>query len=165
VNGGQILDRSTGECPVKLVQRPFGWKRRGALDQRPFELAPQKSFEPAQLLPRGALVARIILGKLRLGLHAQAERPADALDIHAQHARALAPAEGGDGQSGQITQGGLGSITKRGGDLLTQRVQVDLRPGVGVSAGLGDAPTSGLGLGGPEEETVKDQLEHPAVLG
>ena len=112
--------------------------------------------------------ARVVLGEVGLGLGAQAERAADALDVDAEDAGALAAAEGGDRQPREVAQRGLGAVAQRGGDLLAQRVEVDLA----VSAAVASAPAlpsvtprrGGRGLGGAEEEALEDEVEDAPVL-
>ena len=126
VHGGEVLDRPGGQRAVELVQRPLGRQARGALDQVALELAAQVLLEPPQLVAGDAVAARVVLGQVGLRLGSQAERAADPLHVDAEHARALAAAEGGDRQPGQVAQRGVVAVAQRGGDLLAQRVEVDL---------------------------------------
>ena len=129
-------------------------------------------LETAQLVARQAVVARVVLGELGLGLRTQAQRPADPLHVDPEHARALAATEGSDRQAGQVAQRGLVAVAQRGGDLLAQRVEVDLalaltlRRVAGVHAlTLGHAAARGRRLGRAEEETLEHEVEHAPVLG
>ena len=126
VHGGQVLDRAGGKRAVELGQRPLRRQRGGPLDQPALELAAQVLLEAPQLLARDALAAGIVVGEVGLGLGAQAERAADPLDVDAEHARALAAAERGDRQPGQVAHRGVRAVPERRGDLLAQRVEVDL---------------------------------------
>ena len=126
VHGGEVLDRAARQRPVELVQRALGRQLGRALDQRALELAAQLLLEAAQLLARQALAARVVLGQVGLGLGAQPERAADALHVDAEHARALAAAEGGDGQAGEVAQRRLVAVAQRGGDLLAQGLEVEI---------------------------------------
>src|ERR1700750_1446497 len=91
---------------------------------------------------------------LRLG--SEAELSPDPLHVDAEDARALAAPEGGDGQAREVAQSVVGPVAERGGDLLSERVEVDVR---GRVAALGwrlrDAFARGLGLGSTEEEPVE----------
>ena len=129
-------------------------------------------LESAQLVTRQAVVAGVVLGELGLRLRTQAQRPADALYVDAEHARALAAAEGSDRQAGEVAQRGLVAAAQRGGDLLAQRVDVDLALALtlGRVAGvhaltLGHAAARGRRLGRAEKETLEHEVEHPPVLG
>ena len=50
------------------------------------------------------------------------------------------------------------------GDLLAQRLEVELGAGGVHPAALGDALADGGHLGGAEEEAVEDEVEDPPVL-
>ena len=70
-------------------------------------------LEPAQLIPGEPGAARVILRQLGLGLGAQAERPANALHVDAEHARSLPAAECGDRQPREVSHRRLGAVTER----------------------------------------------------
>ena len=118
-----------------------------------------------QLVSWDAVVARVVLGEVGLGLGSEAERAPDALHVDAEDAGALAAAERGDRQPGEVPERGVGAVSQRGGDLLAERVEVDVASAARRPClGLGDAPAGGLGLGGAEEEAVEHELEHSAVV-
>jgi hypothetical protein len=76
---------------------------------------------------RQAAGARVVGRPGRAGLGAQAERAADALDVDADHARALAlAAERGDGQAREVAHQRLLPVAQRLRDLLAQRLEVQL---------------------------------------
>ena len=166
VHGGEILDRPGRQRAIELGQRALGRQARRALDQAALQLSSEVGLEAAQLLAGDAVAAGIVGRQVGLGLGAQAQRPADPLDVDAEHPRALAPAEGGDGQPGEIAELGVGALLQGGGDLLAERVEVELEVGAGALAGgaLGDVLAARLGLGGAEEEALEHQLEDAAVL-
>ena len=144
----------------------LGGRLAGPLDQAALQLAAQVLLEAPQLLAGDAVAAGIVGGQVGLGLGAQAQRAADALHVDAEHARALAPAERGDGQPGEVAQLGVRAVPQRGGDLLAQGIEVELQVRAGSLSGraLGDVLARGLGLGGAEEEALEHELEHAAVL-
>src|SRR5205085_9955857 len=57
VDGREVLDRSTGQRPVELAERPLWGEAGGALDQVPLQLAAQVPLEAAKLLPGRAVTA------------------------------------------------------------------------------------------------------------
>ena len=71
-------------------------------------------------------MAGVVLGEVGLRLGPQAEGASDALHVDAEDPRALAAAEGGDRQAGQVSQGVVRAVAERGRDLLAQRVEVDV---------------------------------------
>ena len=88
---------------------------------RALELAPQQRLEAAQRLARQALAPGVVRGQVGLGLGAQAERAADALDVDADHARALLAApERGDRHPREVAHRALRAVSQRGGDLRAQ---------------------------------------------
>ena len=84
-------------------------------------------LEAAQLLAGDAIAAGVVGRQVGLGLGAQSQRPPDALHVDAEDARALALAECGDGQPGEVAELGVGALLQGGGDLLSQRVEVELK--------------------------------------
>ena len=118
-----------------------------------------------ELVSWKAVVSGVVLGEVGLGLGPEAEGASDALNVDAEDARALAAAEGGDGQAGQVSQRIVRPVSERGRDLLSERVEVDVAVVRSVGArGLGDVLACGLRLGGAEEEAVEHELEHPSVV-
>ena len=108
-----------------------------------------------------------ILGRqVGLGLGAQAERAADPLDVHADHARALlAAGEGGDRHPRQVAHRALVAVAQRRGDLRAQRLELGLAQLAQLGeVALADALARGGDLDGAEEEALEDQLEHAPVL-
>ena len=164
VHGGQILDRPARQRAVEVGQRALRRQRLVALDLGALELAPQRLLEAPQLLARDAVAARIVRRQLRLGLGPQAQRPADALDVDAEHAGALALAERRDRQSREVAQVGLRALLERLRDLTAQLVEVDLIA-THARLRLGHLEPYRLYLGGAEEEAVEDQVEDATVLG
>ena len=114
---------------VELVQRPRRRQRLRALDLRALELAPQQLLEAPDLVARQRRRRRLAvdLAHRPAGLGAQPERAADALDVDAEHARALAAApEGGDREPREVAHGRLVAVADRLEQLLAQVVEVDL---------------------------------------
>src|SRR5258708_4312785 len=70
--------------------------------------------------------ARIIGRKSGWWLRAQAERAPDPLHVHAEHPRALAASEGGDREARKVAHRRVRAVAERRGDLLAERVEVDL---------------------------------------
>ena len=73
-----------------------------------------------------AVAARVVLGEVGLRLGPQAQRAADPLHVDAEHAGALAAAERGDREPGEVPQRGVRAVPQRRRDLLAERVEVDL---------------------------------------
>ena len=137
-----------------------GRQRLGALDQRPLELAPHVALEGLQALARH----RVGVGQLGAGLLAlQAERAADALHVHADHAGALALApEGRDRQPRQVAHLAVGARADGVADPLPQGFEVEP---LGAGEALLLKPSvHGLALDRPEEEALKQGVQHVAVL-
>ena len=166
VDGGQVLDRAGGEGAVELVQRALGGEAGGALDQVALEFAPEVLLELSELISRQAFVPGIVFGQVGLGLGSQAEGSSYALHVDAEDAGALAAAERGDREPGQISQRVVRPVPERCGDLLAERVEVDV--GLLIAALSAGASVmclaSRLGLGGAEEEPVEHELEDSAVV-
>src|SRR5207248_8807585 len=134
VHRGEILERPAGQRAVELVQGPRGRQLLGPLDLRALELAAQERLEAPQLVARQALTARVGLGQVGLRLGAQPERAADALDVDADDARALALApERGDRKPGEVAHRALVALAQRGGDLRAQLLEVERAGRVGVA--------------------------------
>ena len=122
---------------------------------------------------RQALAPRVLGRQLGLGLGAQAERAADALDVDADHARALLAApEGGDRHPREVGHRRLRAIPQRRGDAGAQRfevfggelVEVDrARRGLRRIA-LAHVLAQRRELDRAEEEAVEHQLEYAPVL-
>ena len=176
MDGGQVLGRAGRQGAVELGQRPRGGQRFGPLDQVAFELAPQVALEAGQLraVDRRPLLA-VLAGRLVAG--GEPERAPDPLHVDADHAGALAAAEGGDRQPRQVAHGVLVAGRHRLADLLAQLVDVDLVAACLAGALalaaladlapltlLGDPVLDRLGLGGAEEVAVEEQLEDAAVV-
>src|SRR6185312_3609841 len=105
----------------------LGRQRLRALDLLALQLAAQQLLEAAKLVARQPVAAGIVLVEVGLGLGAQPERTADALDVDADDPRPLAlTAERRDGQPREVAQRGLRAVAQRRGDLLAQRVEVHL---------------------------------------
>jgi hypothetical protein len=168
VHRREVLQRPGRQGAVELVQRPRRGQLLVALDLRALELAAQQRLEAPQRVARDAVAARVVLGQLALGLDAQSERAADALDVDPDDARAFVPApEGGDRQPREVAHEALRAVAQRGRDLAAQLVEVDLRP-VGLralaGAALADALADRGGLRRAEEVALEDELEDPPVL-
>ena len=103
-DGGEVLDRAARQRPVQVAECPLRRQGLVALDLCPLELAPQRLLKAPQLIARDAVMARVIGGQFGLRFGAQPKRAADALHVDAQHARALALAEGGDRQAREVAQ-------------------------------------------------------------
>ena len=168
VDRGQVLGRAGRQGAVELGQGAGGRQGFGALDQVAFELAAQVALEPAQL---GAVDRRPLLAVLarRLRPGGQPEGAADPLHVDADHARALAAAEGGDRQPRQVPHPVLVAFGDRFADLLAELFEVDpLAFAAAALAGplavLADPALDRLGLGGAEEVAVEEQLEDAAVV-
>src|SRR4051812_25649497 len=129
MHGGEVLQRAARQRPIELVQRPRGRQRLRALDLRALELAAQELLEAPDLVAgqwrRGPLAVHLLHPPARL--RAQPERAADALDVDAEPARALAAAaERDDREPGEVAHGGLVAVADRLQQLLAQVVVVDL---------------------------------------
>jgi hypothetical protein len=123
-------------------------------------------LEAAQLVAGDAVAAGIVGRQVGLGLGAQPQRPADALDVDPEHPRTLAPSEGRDGQPREVPHGRVGAVAEGRGDLPAQLVEVELQRLPALTRGrLGDLPPGRLGLGGAEEEALEHELEGMAVVG
>ena len=165
VHRGEVLQRPAGQRAVELVERAGGRQGLGALDLAALELLAQERLEAADGVARQALGARVVGRQVRLGLGAQPQRAADALDVDADDARALALApEGGDGQAREVAHERLLAVAQGLGDLLAQGLEIELGAGGVHPAALGDALAHGGHLGGAEEEAVEDEVEDPPVL-
>ena len=169
VHGSQVGQRPGRQCPVQLAQRPCRGQAAGALDLASLELCSQQCLEAAQPLARQPLAPGILGGQIGLGLGAQAERPADALDVHADHARALLAApERGDRHSREVAHRALRAVPQRGGDLCTQGLQIFGGELFEVDhpalVALAHVLPQRRELDGAEEETLEYQLEDAPVL-
>ena len=156
----EVLRGVRREGAVELAQRLRRRQRARALDHLALELAPHVALELLEALARHS----VGIGQLRAGLLAlQAERAADPLHVHADHAGALALApERGDGQPGEVAHLAVGAGADRVADALAQRLEVELLGA--LEALLGQAALDGLALDRPEEEAVEQHVEHAAVL-
>ena len=106
VHRRQVLERAAGQGAVELAQRLGGRQRLGALDQSALELAPQVALELAQAVLGDGLRIRQVPAA---GLAPELQRAPDALDVDADHARALAlAAESGDRQSRHVAHLAVG---------------------------------------------------------
>src|SRR5262249_8281700 len=137
VDGGEVLGGAAGQGAIELVQRARRRQRLRAFDLCALELTSEEGLEAADLL---AGQRQLGGGALALdevaGLGAQAERAADALDVDAEHAGALAAAaEGGDRQAGEVSKRRFVAVADRLEDLVAQRVVIDPL-GAGAAAGL-----------------------------
>ncbi len=127
--------------------------------------AAQQRLEAADRVARQPLRARVVGRQIGLGLGAQAERAADALHVDADDPGALAlAAERRDRQAGEVAHAALGALGQGLGDLLAQRLEVELGARRVDPAALADALAHGRHLGGAEEEALEDEVEDPAVL-
>ncbi len=111
-------------------------------------------------------------GQLGLGLGAQAERAADALYVHADHARSLLSArERGDRHAREVAHRALRAVAQRGGDLCAQPFElfvgqlVEIQPaGSGLVGLLAHVLADRRELDRAEHEAVEHQLEHAPIL-
>ena len=127
VDGGEVGERARRQRAVELAERSRGRQVAGALDLRALQLAAQQRLEAAQRLARQALAARVALGQVRLGLGAQPERPADPLDVDADHAGALLAArQRRDREPREIAHRALVAVAQRGRDLRSQFLELVL---------------------------------------
>ncbi len=125
VDGRQVRERARRQRAVQLAQRPRGRQRAGALDLRALELAAQQRLEAAQRLARQPVAPRVLRWQLGLGLGTQPERPADALHVHADDARALlAAGERRDRHPREVAHDALRAVPQCGRDLRPQRVEL-----------------------------------------
>ena len=115
-----------GKRAVEFVERTLGRQAGRALDQVAFELASEVLLEFSELVSWEAVVSRVVLREVRLGIGPQAEGSPDSLHVDAEDAGALAATEGGDGQAGQVAHRVVGAVSERGGDLLPERVEIDV---------------------------------------
>ena len=123
MHGGEVLQRPGRQRAVELVQRPRRRQRLRALDLRALELAPQQLLEAPDLVAGERRRRRGVgLARRAAGLRAQPERAADALDVDAEHAGALAAAaERGDREPGEVAHRGLVAVADRLPHQLAQR--------------------------------------------
>ena len=125
VDRRQVGGRSARKRTIEVTERARWRQGLSPLDLGALELPPQDRLEAAQGVARDAIAARIVGRQVGLGLGAQAERATDALDVDADHARALlAPAEGGDRHPCEVAHRSLRAIPQRGRDLRAQGLQV-----------------------------------------
>src|SRR6185295_8838819 len=100
-------------------------------------------------------------GALLLAL--QPERAPDPLDVDPDHARALALApEGGDREPREVAHLAVRAGADRLADALAERVEVELV--AAAEAFLRQALLERLALDDPEEESLKQHVEHVPVL-
>ena len=123
VHGRQVLGGAGRKRAVELGERAGRRELLGALDQRPLELASQMALETVDSLAVDRRAVGVLLaGRLRL----EPERAADALDVDADHARALAPAaERGDREPGEIAHLALAALGDRLADRVAELVRVE----------------------------------------
>ena len=126
MHGREVLDRAGRKRAIEFVERALGREARGALDQVSFELAPEVLLEFSELIAWEAVVARVVRREVGLGLGSEAEGASDSLHVDAEDARAFAAAERGDREPGQVPERGVRAVPERGGDLLAERVEVDV---------------------------------------
>lgn len=108
-----------------------------------------------------------VLGwQLRLGLGAQAQGAADALDVHTDHPRPLlAAGQGSDGHAREVAHGALSAVAQRGRDLCAQLFELVVgQLAEGAAIVLADTLAGGGQLDGAKEEALEDELEHAPVL-
>ena len=159
VYGGEVLQRVGGQRAVELLQRLGGRKGLRALDERPLELPPQVALELAQPLLRH----RVRLRQLAAGVGPKPKRAPDALDVHSDHAGALAlAAERGDREPRHVAHLAIRALADRVADALAQLV--DVHPLAALEALLAQPSLHRLAFHRAEEEAVEDQLEHAPVL-
>ena len=156
----EVLRRVRRQRAVELAQRLRRRQRPRALDHLALELAPHVALELLEALARH----RVRIRQLGAGLLAlQAERAADPLHVHADHAGALALApEGRDREAGEVAHLAVRAGADRVADALAQRLEVELL--AALEALLGQALLDRLALDGAEEEAVEQHVEHVAVL-
>ena len=149
-----------GQRAVELAQRLGGRQRLRALDHLALELAAHVLLELLEAVARHGVRIGLV-GARALAL--QAERAADALHVHADHAGALAlAAEGGDGEPGEVAHLAVRAGADRLADALAQRVEVDAL--AALEALLVELLLHRLALDDPEEEAVEQHVEHVPVL-
>ena len=94
-----------------------------------------------------------------LGLGAQAERAPDALDVDADDPRAVArPPECRDREAREVAHEALRAVAQRRGDLLAQRLEVDIAALAAVGSArlaFADALDDRRGLGGAKKKRSK----------
>jgi hypothetical protein len=165
VHGREVLQRPGRQRAVELVERARRRQRLGALDLRALELLAQQRLEAADRVAGEALGPRVVGRQVGLRLGAQAERAPDALHVDADDARALTLApERRDREAREVAHLALATLAQGAGDLLAQRLEVELGAGRVDPAALGDALAHGGELGRAEEEAVEHEVEYAAVL-
>ena len=160
----EVLDRTRRQRSIELGQRWFRRQGRCARDRVALELAAQVALESPELLSWQTPVDGIVGRQVRLGLRPQPQRPADPLYVDPDDARPFAR-ERRDRELGQVAHSSVRTVGQRLRDLLAQRIYVDAIGFAVLSAPAAVLQARRLGLGCPEEEALKDELENPPVLG
>ena len=155
----QVLQRPTRQRAVELGQRLGGGQALGPVNQAPFELTAQEGLEAPHRVAVQALAVLVAVA----ALNTQVQRAPDPLDVHADHAGALAlAAEGRHREPREVAHLAVVALPDRSLDLAPEIVEVDaLAP---LEAGLLQATLHRLRLDGAKEEAVEHQLEHAPVL-
>src|SRR5215207_6939928 len=157
---GKVLGWVRRQRAVQLAQRLCGRQRLRPLDHLALQLAPHVALELLEPVARhGIRIGQ--RGALLLAL--QPERAPDALNIHADHAGALALApERGDRESREVAHLAVRAGPDRLADALAQGVEVELL--ATLEALLSETLLDRLALDRPEEEAVEQHVEHVPVL-
>ena len=126
VHGGEVRERAGGQRAVEVAQRPRGRQGAGALRSGARSSSRRSSASKRRSARAGqAVAARVLLGELRLGLGAQAERAADALHVDADHARARRRgAERGDRQPREVAHRASSPSRSAAAICRAQRVEL-----------------------------------------
>ena len=167
VDGGEVLQRAGGQCAVELGERAAGRERLRALDTGGVEFLAQVGLETADLLAGELWLLSALVLHRAPRLASQAQSAADALDVDAEHAGALAAAaEGGDREASEIAHRGVVAVADHLQELLAQVVELDpLAAGDAVAILLPHFVAERAGLGGAEKEALEHEVEDAAVLG
>ena len=163
VDRREVLGRAGGEGAVELGERPRRRQLLGPLDQRALELAAEVALEAVDAVAVDRRLLALLLLAGRSG--GELERAADALDVDADHAGAVAaPPEGGDRKPREVAHVALAPLGDRLADRLAELVRVEPLSAL-VAVVLAELAVDRLGLRRAEEVAVEDQVEDAAVVG
>ena len=115
-------------------------------DRRVFELVFDRFFfrateaQAARKRVTEAVAPWVVRWQIGLGLGPESEGSAYPLYVDAEHARTLATAERGDGEPGEIPERVVRPVPERGGDLLSEGVEIYVRGRLTLRAGAGKSP-------------------------
>jgi len=160
VDGGQVLCRAARQGPVQFSEWSRGRQLSGALDRGALQLATEVALELADVvrIEDRAVVAVPPAACLEV------KRPADSLDVDADHAGTLPlAAEGRHREPGEVAHLAVVALEDRPPDRLAELVQVDSVAG-SLEALILDSALERLRLGRSEEVAVEEQLEDSPVL-